>query len=309
MFRNPYLNKGVILAPVADVIQTDENLGPQFVRIRHGNNSSIFLNTQTAKNISQGGAKFSLGTGHNLFVTKIKRFAAQYLKLLWCVPNVNIRNNIVSFWSSNTGGIGGMLHTVTVPEGFYAGSIPLMAALQTALNTATGASGLTFTITVSTLNQCSASITTAGGDFAFNTTVNVQTTSTGILRGRPLWNLPREQVLNSSKNAGPIQLFYTEYIDIASFALHQYTKNPSYSDNGIRNGQLFERIHITDPTQPSEIGFQKFILQWINFNRNRSLNDIDITIYDQFGDPVYIPQLSTGTTETLDLALVLVTEL
>lgn len=309
MIRNPYLDKGVILSPVDDVIQTDENLGPQFIRVRHGNNSSIFLNSQTAKNISLNGSKFSLGTGHNLFVTKIKRFAAQYFKILWCVPNVNVRNNTISFWSSNTGGIGGTLHTVTIPEGFYATSTALMAALQTALNTVSGASSLIFTITVNPLNICSASITTSGGNFAFNITQNMAVNSSGILKGKPLWNLPTEQVLNSSKNIGPINLFYTEYINIASFALHQYTKNPSYSDNSIRNGQLFERVHISDPTKPSKIEFQKDTLQWINFNRNRSLNDIDITLYDQFGDPLYIPQLSTGNINPLDLSMVIVTEL
>ncbi len=309
MFQNPYIGKGVILTPIADIIQTDENLGPQFIRVRHGNNSSIFLNTQTAKNITQNGAKFSLGVGHNLFATKIKRFSVQYFKLLWCTPNVNIRNNVLSFWSSNTGGINGVLHIVTIPEGFYNNSATLMVALQNALNTVTGASGLTFTITVDPLNSCSASIATAGGSFAFNITLNVNINSLGMLHGRPLWNLPQEQVLSSLKNAGPIRLFYTEYIDIGSFSLNQYTKNPSYSDNGIRNGQLFNRIHLNDPTISSSTQYQINELQWINFNRNRSLNDIDISVYDQFGDFVYIPQYSTGTIEPISLSIVFLTEL
>lgn len=316
---NPYGPQLVSIAPISDEQQTDENLEPPFVRVRSGNECFIYADSEireTLPGVPQALAPdlvnvstFSLGGGnHQFYARKLKRLSVTGVQIANCVPNVNPRNNTVAFFSSASGST----HTVTIPEGQYATRATLTAALQTALNTATGASGLTWTITVNPLNSCQYTLATAGGNYRF------VLTSPMVIYGRYLFNLPQDQTLTNSKTMGAVYGMYTRHIDVISTAMTEYTKNPSSSNTRVPNG-LVARIFIA--AQPgfgvSDGGISSDGMSFfgnaepaaINYNRSRAIEVIDLTLRDEFGQPYYIPSYSTGSPPNSALDLIIKAEL
>ncbi len=301
MSRNPPSKfSEVLLSPIQDAIMNDQNLEPQFMRKRHGNNSYLYMDTADRNENIEIIQKFIFGSKNNLFSRKIKRFAVDFIKIDYNSPNVNIYNNQVTFFSTASG----LNHTVVVPIGFYDFS-SFAPALQTALNTATGASGLTWTITPSTNGQLQYTLATAGGNYHF---IVDPVLSPMVVNGHHLVNLPYDQTNTASKTAGSVNMYYTRYIDIVSFALLQYDKNPT---NTTRFGtsNLLVRLFIRNPTISQTLDFAIQNVRWVNFDITQSLTNIDISILDEFGNPLYIPFLSTGSAQNSDLILTLLTEL
>lgn len=316
---NPFHPQLVSLAPISDEQQNDENLEPPFVRVRSGNESFLFADSEVrdaAVGVPQALAPdlfnvtdFTLGGGnHQFYARKLKRLSVPGAQIANCVPNINPRNNSVSFFSSASG----LTHTVTIPEGQYTNRATLTAALQAALNTATGASGLTWTITVNPLNACQFTLATAGGNYRF------VLTSPMILYGRYLFNLPQEQALTNSKTMGAVYGMYTRYIDVISASVTEYTKNPWSSNSRVPNG-LIARIFVGPQTGfgASAGGITSDGMSFfagadaapINYNRTRAIEVIDLSFRDEFGQPYYIPSYSTGSPPNSAFDLIIKTEL
>lgn len=315
--RNPFGSQTVSLAPVSDEQQTDENLEPPFVRIRGGNSSFIFADSEirsAAPGVPPALAPdlfnvtdFTLGGGdHQFYARKIKRLSVEGIQIANCVPNVNERNNVITFFSSSSG----TNHTVTVPEGLYTTAATLVAALVTALNTATGASGLTWTATVNPINDCQWTLSVVGGTYHF------VLTSPMILNGRYLYNLPIDQANTASKTFGAVYGLYTRYIDVVSTALTEYTKNP-WSSNARGPNGLVARIFVASPIMGtggiSSSGMTFFAGTAqdasTNYNRSRAVEVIDLSLRDEFGQPYYIPSYATGTPANAGFNLIIRNEL
>lgn len=316
---NPYGPQLVSLAPISDEQQNDENLEPPFVRLRAGNECFIFADSEVreaALGVPQALAPdlfnatiFNLGGGnHQFYARKIKRLAVTGLQIANCVPNVNSRNNTVTFFSTTSG----ITHTVTVPEGMYLTRATLTAALATALNTATGASGLTWTITANPLNGCQYTLATAGGNYHF------VLTSPMILYGRYLFNLPQEQANSNSKTMGAVYGLYTRYIDIISSAVTEYTKNPWSSNTKPPNG-LIARVFVGPLAgfggsaggiaSDGMSFFAGAAAAATNYNRGRAIEVIDMALRDEFGMEYYIPSYSTGSPPNSAIDLIIKAEL
>lgn len=317
--NSPFNPQLVSLAPISDEQQTDENLEPPFVRIRAGNQSFIFADSEVREaplGVPQSLAPdlfnvdgFSLGGGnHQFYARKLKRLFVSGVQIANCVPNINPRNNSVTFFSSASG----LSHTVVVPEGQYTTRATITAALQTALNTATGASGLTWTLTANPLNSCQYTLATAGGNYRFDLA------SPMVLYGRYLYNLPQDQTLTNSKTMGAVYGLYTRHIDIISASMTEYTKNPWSSNSRVPNG-LIARIFIGPQSGFGSSGggiasdgmsfFAGAEATPINFNRSRAIEVIDFTLRDEFGQPYYIPSFSTGSPPNSAFDLIIKAEL
>lgn len=290
----------VLLSPIQDAIMNDQNLEPQYVRKRHGNNSYLYLDTGDRNLKLETANRFNFGAKNDLFSRKIKRFAVDFVKIDYNSPNLNLYNNQVTFFSTTSG----MNHTVTVPEGFYTYT-SFATALQTALNTATGASGLTWTITTASNGELQYTLSVVGGTYHF---IVDPILSPMVTNGIHLVNLPRDQANTASKTAGSVNMYYTRYIDILSFSLLQYDKNPSNSSRFGSNNLLL-RIFIRDPTIPETLDFSINNIRWVNFDISQSLTAVDFFIVDEFGNPLYIPFLSTGSPQNSDMIITLLTEL
>lgn len=285
--ENPYEITKVVLAPISDEMQTDNNLEPPFVRIRSPNSSFTYLDTFSIKDrLSSDGSntgKWIIGTNNPLFIRRTKRFGITEFRMSNAITNINPRNNTISFNSSNTGAT---VHTVVIPEGFYTPATATTALIAT-LNSITGTTGLTFTApTIYPGNDRFISLTSAGGNFRI---LESDFTKKGyVFWGfNPYTTTGLSAPLSNTFVMGSITGVYTQYYDIVSASLNQFTKNPS-GGNDVPGGHIF-RVFTGDTPLGADITFGVPEIAFINFSSNSTLNNIDISVVDQFDDPVYIP--------------------
>jgi len=299
---NPYTVTQVSLAPISDNQQNDENLEPPFIRIRRGNECFIFVDSevrQGSDGVPQAltpdlfnATDFALGGGsHQFYARKIKRLNVGGFQFAACSPNVNPRNNVLTFFSTTSGAN----HTVVVREGLYVTAATLVAALVGALNTATGASGLTWSALVNPVNACQWTLSVVGGTYHF------VLTSLMILYGRYLYNLPQEQANTASKTFGAVFGLYSRHIDVVSLALTEYSKNPTSSNASIPNGVIARAFFKSPLGGAGGIPidglsfFATDVVANVNYDRSRALEVIDISLRDEFNQPFYIPSYSSGS--------------
>jgi hypothetical protein len=274
----------VFLPSIDDSKQNDQNLEPQYVRIRSNNMSWIALDSNDKRITNptpQDCVDFSLS---NITTRKIKRFGLESAFYNWPIPNVNTRNNIITFFSS----FSSTTHTVTLTEGFYQTLTALSTEMQTQLNSVAGASGLTFTLSIPANLGYVLDMTTVGGSFYFTDTCKF------ITKGLHLLHMPSGVTkLTNSLRTGQADLQYTRWFDIVSFQLDQYNKNPfTSSRNGEQN--IVARIYMGTAQTPwiPDYGYRDYLqnnIRYVNFNRDQSLANIDFKVYDEFGDPLYVP--------------------
>ncbi len=287
---NPYLYQSRILPLISDELIQSNSLEPQIVRIRSSNLATMYIDAARRPNITQIPTNITLGSTNNqIFARKIIRLSVQNMAMEWITPNVNVRNNVVTFFSTTSAAE----HSVTVLEGFYLTPLAIMDALVLALNTATGASGLTFSHAIPTLNPIKSTLSSAGGSYHFNLD------SLAIIRGRNLWNLPRDQTNTTSKMVGAIHLRYTRYVDIISFVLTEHTKNQNISNSFGANNLLF-RLFINSAEPHLQLAEERFTDITMNYNRTQNIRAIDFKLIDEFGQTLYVPGdggVSTTPTE------------
>lgn len=298
-FQNPYSQQGVILAPVSDNIQSDVNLEPPFVRKRHGNLAYCYID-------SNGGTgkpnDFTVGQNQAslLFAQKVKRFALVSIKLGYNIPNVNPYNSEVTVV---LGGLVNQSFSFVMPTGYYYKVTDFIDEFKTQINLTAQlvtSNANTFNFTVDEYDPESYIISILPGY-----TFHFGSDSLMIKFGRYLCNLPTEQILTTTKTMGSIMLTYTRYIDINSFSLNQYNKNLSTSDGKGRNNLLF-RFYGSPSGIDKNGNFLSFSrdrfteinnLSWINYERDTSITNIDIQLYDEFGNLLYIPEYTDRPTD------------
>lgn len=267
-----------------------DNLEPQMVQLRSTSTGICYLDSQVNVNeidktnmvLSSRGLNSEYS---NILFENVSRIKIYQANISYISPNVNRYNSEVKFYSTNTG----IFHTVQVDDGFYATAADLLAALITALNTATAASGLTFSSNIVNPKMPGIySINSAGGDFYFDPNCRA------VLYGEQLFNLPKSTRILNSHFVGYMNLYYTRYIDICSNTLNSYSKNSTRSNN--INSDIVLRIFIDDPTKPHWINTKAGIdLSVTNFLKGKSVNNIDFQLRDQFGNDLYIPPGAEGT--------------
>jgi len=301
-FKNPQNFQGVVLAPVSDDMQDDINLEPPFVRQRHGNLSFCYIDSSIAAGQSNsftvGGTKIS-----HLFSSRIKRFCLSSLRIGYNVPNVNPYNNSLTVQMRQLSpAVSYVPFTFTIPTGYYTTVTNFITAFIIGINLARPVGTPAFTASNSLQTDPSVyDVTTGSSNYEFYY-VN---TSPMVKFGRFLVNLPINQVYASVQTMGSIQLIYTRYIDINSYTLSEYSKNYSTSD-GLGKSSLIYRLFDTPNGVDGNGNFisfsrDRFIelgnLAWINYDRSRTISSIDIQIYDEFGNLLYIPTYTDRPTD------------
>lgn len=310
IFKNPYEDKGTILVPISDEIINDDNLEPQMVRIRASNNSYIFIDNEIRDPTTDPVNLILGGNNSVLFARKIRRWAVSQFNVSWTIPNVNPRNNSLTFEYN----LPGNRQTITLPEGFYDNQQQLLDELIFQLNTVVGITGITFSYTRpqdsagNVIQARCATINGVGGTFRFYDKAT-GLTSPMIERGEHLINLSTNNTFSASKTAGSINLQYTRYFDITSFALNEYTKNPSAS-NALGATNLVIRVPITSREPHIEI-YELKNLSWTNYNSSQTLTNIDFQLVDEHGEPLYINDCHNGdgTKSNFVWAIDLITEI
>lgn len=278
----------VFLEPVRSAIYSETDLEPQMIQQRTLNQGHIYLNSSDAvlerdktnmlmSSIARSGDK------PNILAQGIKRLRIMEVGISWVTPNVNPRNNVLSFYSSNTGST---KHTVVIIEGFYNTQLALINEIVTRLNTLTGTTGLTFSqIVVPLTGGKKYTLTSSGGSFYFDLD------SLAVKQGSTCYCFEPTQNLASSKSVGPMLLTYTSYIDFCSTRLNSYNKLPSRS-TGKNSNIIYRAFYDTDiilePT--GSVGTQRpYIQAGINFLYSDGLSTIDFQLKDQWGQFFYVP--------------------
>lgn len=282
----------------------NEALEPQDIKIRAQNSSIMYIDiANRVTKLDRPPTNIRLSSRDNtLFAKGIQRMAVSRVFMTWITPNVNIRNNTIRFFSSVTG----LIHTSVMPEGFYNTRVSLMDNLVVALNNPilplVPPSGLLWSRTMGVLNPLCAELETAGGSFRFDVT------SPMIVKGKQLFNLPRDQTPTTSKLVGAIHGLYTRYVTIESQVLTQWTKNPNQS-NRFGNNTLLFRIFTN-----ANLGLPGFIqetvrnLVYFNYKADQNIVAVDFLLLDEFNEELYIPQCAQETDDGFIWDLVLNTE-
>lgn len=280
-FKKPGDNISVVLAREPSKLLRNEHfnkLEPQSLKNYYNHQASVYIDSLTD---NATGNPLNLAIQNStLFARYVNKLCVSALFMTWISPNVNPRNNTITFYSTNST----LNHTVSIPEGFYLTPSDIMDALVIALNSATGASGLTFSHLINPLQPSSSVLTAAGGSYHFILS------SPMILKGTHLIGIPLSQTDSVSKTVGSIQLYYTRWVDIVSTTLTKHTSNANTS-NKFGNNSLLLRSYTNKNLNGITNLFELIENRnWMRWDISENISNVDIRILDEFGDLLYVPQ-------------------
>lgn len=258
--------------------------------------------TPTVNNVpNRAYNNFVISKNENLLQGQFKRIGISEIRFPFAIPNVNARNNVM--WV-NLNGAGWT--SITVTEGFYNGT-----DLATALTTAIGVAGLTVAYT-------------AGQQFTFTYVGVAPSYSLGISPTDPTLSIPQKNVSRSLLDLiglyfiadGTIQaldikatpfrtnvadLKYTDYIDIVSKQLTNYQDSKDMSTQNLTpRSAVINRVFIENENStnsPSNVwGTYPFVIhrqytqpKMMKWEGQKSVGQVDISLYDMYGEPLYVP--------------------
>lgn len=287
---NVYNIPNVVISPIMDDQSgvLDNNLEPSYVRIRSRNASFTWVDTfDSNSKLSEN--QFLISSPGTLMSKRTKRFALSYYASQLSIPNINPRNNTIVFQVNNLPTV----YTAVIPEGFYTRT-QAIAALLTAMNGV--GSGTVFT----------APSQFPGSDIyiILSGTTNYRILNTSICTfvntGYAFWGFlkadPRFTTLAPYANnlpIGPISTFYTRYYDVTSQYLLQHTKAAN-TGNRVLGNTLFRIYSIQQQNMPADSTYTFQFPSTLensswNFDAMHSISNIDINLFDEFGQPLYLP--------------------
>lgn len=304
-YKNPYDKsyRPVVLPSLSNEIYQDQNLEPQMMRIRASNNGKLYLSSKDDSLSATDPSDVILGyptVGEHqrsiIFANKIDKFAVTNVVLYWGTPNVNPRNNEYTFHSTFSGND----HSVIVTPGFYKTPNDLMTAIINGLNSVTAQSGLTFSFSLDPLSDSIAgTLSAAGGNYYF-------IVDSFLKKSRYLWGPPLSQTPTNGKQFGAVQLQYTRFIDFASTKLESYAKMRSANSFNGENNIIF-RLNLVDQIEPGVVRAATEEPRFINWDSTENMSAIDIRLYDEWGEQLYVPLYNDSETN-LDWNMTILTE-
>lgn len=279
--RNPYELPRVVLASISDEIQLDENLEPPFVRVRDTNSQYLEID---ASNIPATNNPCRINQVISRSLPRINRLRFQYLSFRNYSPNINPRNNSISFIR------GGVPFTAVISPDQHLTGLTRYQALAAAMSTAVGVPG-EFTAAAGGLVNEFVITNTAAIVWRF------ANNSLGVSRGRYLWGFNEMNFSVGTDAVNHSLVWYTEnytrWIDFASAELTQYTKTDISGTN--ISAEVFFRHHIINVPYGA---FSEDVVQnppALNFDRSRAISTVDVYIVDEFNELYYVPTTVWGS--------------
>jgi len=277
----------VILNPLNSAFYTNTNLEPQYVTSRTPTRAAIYLDsTSNPLELDKTNITFSsihkIGNSQNTLAYGISRISVDSVNLTYVTPNVNATNNVIIFKSSNDPLAE---FEVVLTEKFYTSTASLANEIESKLNSVSGFSGLTFTITAVTGFPGTFTITSTGGSFYFLYDLR----SSAIIT-TSLYGFPTDQVFTTSKPLGWMGLYATKWIDVCSSDVQRYSKVKTIS-NGLPSNVVV-RVFIDNPTFPHTLSFRDVPDISYSFLNNEPINYLSFQLRDQYGKLLYVPPIS-----------------
>lgn len=294
----------VVLPPVSEATFDVgvSSLEPQFVRVRAPNNGFIYLDSKIRdESLSQ--SILSSKDNTIILAAKIRRLGVATISMLYDTPNVNERNNQISFYVQGEGFL-----TATITEGYYLTETAYMDALVIAMS-AVAIANFTYTFAALSQNKQATINSTLGELWGFVQDDFLERNR--YMFGPPLFDdpilPPSAPLLQPAWQVGSIELIYSRYIDFTSKVVTEYAKALSSSnDDAVVNTMV--RLYFDD-INPRTINADVDHVRWINFERNRQLTNVDITAFDEWNNFFYFPQRNQGDKKNQDWTLNIITEL
>lgn len=266
------------LAPVYDSYALDENLEPNFIRVRAPNQNFLYINSEQQRDDEDPS---SFITKLDLPLNRVSRITTTYFNMYNLTPNINVRNNKVTI------SVNGTLYSMVVLEGNYTTIVDRWTAIMIRLSLTVP--GITYTVTSSTLYANTAHVIITSGH-----TIRI-VSGTLVDKGRYLLGLNTTNtgigLESNSWNFSAITDNYSRFVDVLSNEITSYSKlRPG--GYKIQPGHLF-RVY----TNSIDSRFNNYIYftsdagssEWINFNSSRSIENVDIRLVDEFGENYYVP--------------------
>ena len=262
--------KGVQVQPVYLVREPETALKSDFEpqRVRVLANHIGMLQCDPLYRVS--GSNWAFSVDFSNYNRGIQRIALNYVQLWNTCPNINIKNNILTYFDNGDA----TFKTATLTVGFYNLST-LATELQTALNTSVPAPVAPFVVTVNT-NQFSLNVTNPNL-FYFDPT------SIFITRGQDVAGFPSSTVLTTSLNSNVCKLIYNLCWFITSNNLVQYAKNVNVSSN-VQVSNILGIVSNDEGFRPSRRTAYYSDKQWINFFAGTQISNLSFRILDQYGE-------------------------
>lgn len=274
--RLSYPNQ-TILPPTDPTVYIDSATEPQYVTRKEPVSGWVYLNSlDTPYGTDRSNCQLGL---RDTLVASANRMRMLGVTVNWYIPNVNPRNDTITFTASTTG----LDYTVTLATKFYDVTIPadvtqLVTDIVAALNGA--GSGLTFSAAPIAGFPRMYTITSVGGTYRF-----VKTCS-AIAKGIQMYDFDQDQTFALTHTLGPMNMMYTQFVDIKSTTLTKWEKIRSVT-TGHQNPVVFRAYVGGNKWGPdfSELHhYLAFSWKW-----NEPIYTIDISFFDQNGDPLFVP--------------------
>lgn len=169
---------------------------------------------------------------------------------------------------------------IDIPEGFYPDTTSMAAAIQTRLQ-AVVPSGGTWTVNYSgPTRRLSISHSVITNYLVIGTIKTEQTF--GVINGS-------NAAVGSTYSGRIPVLQYSRYFDVLSNELTKYSRSDA-TTSGHSTSLLFR--YYFPPLVPDDFSFQDFNPKPIEYVSQASIPNVDISIYDEFGELLYIPTYS-----------------
>lgn len=264
------------LPPVASRVYTYDPEEPQYVTSKQPVPSRIYLDSKdTVYGTDRTNCTISTG---NQFALGVNRTRVLGITALWYIPNVNPRNNTIRFFSS----VSGLFYTVTLDVRYYDINVPadivaLVNDITVKLNGP--ASGISFAITADPGFPRQFTITGSAPYY-------IDPACSAVAKGAPMYGFEILGALSLTTRLGPMSMMYTQYVDIKSSTLTKWEKirsvtsgqqNPVIMRAFIGGNSWGEVFHIIST-------YQAF-----SWKASDPIYSIDVSFYDENGDPLYCP--------------------
>jgi len=279
------------------------------------NSKDRFQTSVTGQSVDQPYNKFRLQRPQNIMNAFATRIGVSEVRFPYYIPNVNASNNQVWILATNTS-LGLTLYQLTVNVGFYSGT-----SLATALNSII--SGSPTYGTYQAISGTNLPINPATAPlFIFNNPTSqmiydpsIAGASSSLFGLNPLAGIITEEQYNSlpsltslmgfafqqvigALNFGSVAfagrittMTYTDYIDIVSDKFNQYASTRDGSSDSNFNRSLICRLYLSDEagagldlTAPFTIYRQFKNPKMVEWNKEASIDWIDIALYDEYGE-------------------------
>jgi hypothetical protein len=267
------------------------------------NDATATLNNTITTGDLQDWNNFRLQKPAPLIDGYAKRLAITEVNFPWAIPNITTRNN--SFYIDYSGGS----YKVEVAPGFYTAT-ELVSVINADLSAnlanypvfSWSSSQLAMTITPNSSRDVSVK-TIAGGTFSQYVFQSNLLKTMGF--GFPQFNTLFTSVAPLTGSATKLQ--YTAFVDITSSKFNYSSEVKDGSSARKNVSDLLCRLYCADETSPINMasigtpGCRPFQIhrqfatpKYLKQNPNQMIDWVDIQVFDEYGDLVYIPLVSSG---------------